>query len=536
MSDEYEQKTAQTLSDLLERKAEKLGDSTLFHFEDTEYSYDQINQNANAIASHLQAFGVKPGDVVGIFMYNRPEYIYTIFGLSKIGAVAAPIDTRFSGDALVHIFSETDAKVVFLDERTKDSYEAVRDSLPNVGLEVFAGSGDIDGSYREFEQLLTHNDIHEPNVEVAGADTCSIIYIQRYERKYPQGVMLPHYSYINTGTECTQNLFSLGSEDCIFTTLPFYSSYPIQMGLTGAMIAEAEFSFARQFQRETFWNLVRAYDATMILYLGRMLSVLHNQERKSKDNENPAKYAFGYGFGVETDESMIAEFEERFDITVIQGYGITPTATVATSNRPESRKLGSVGTPISYADVKIVDEDDWFVPTGETGEIVVRSERPNTMMSGFFNDSTLLENVCRNQWIHTNDIGYKDEDGFVHFVGRKSDTIELGRVAGRISSLEIESIIDTHPSVSESVVLGVLDQSGEEAIKAVVATENDDLSPIDISAFCEQRLDYHKLPRYIEIRGELPRSSTGKIRKEALKQTNITEGIWDRERGYSLSQ
>jgi acyl-CoA synthetase (AMP-forming)/AMP-acid ligase II len=158
------------------------------------------------------------------------------------------------------------------------------------------------------------------------------------------------------------------------------------------------------------------------------------------------------------------------------------------------------------------------------------------MMQRFFKDPELTEEVCRNRWIHTNDIGYKDEDGFVYFVANKTDTIELGRVAGRISSLEIESVIDSHPDVSESVVFGVSGGGDDEAIKAVVIPENDQLTPIDVSNHCERQLAYHKLPRYIEICDNLPRTSADKVQKDALQETQTSKGVWDREGGYNLQQ
>lgn len=522
-----------TVGALLEEKAAKVGDTTFFCYQGSSFSYQELNRKANAVANKLVRMGVSSGDVVCISLYNRPEYLYTLFALAKIGAIAAPIDTRFSGGVLEHILAETEAQVLILDPDTRDTYEGVRNDT-NIGAEFFVGD-DAGRPYRKFEQLLEGNETAPPNIEVQGEDICSITYIQRYQTRHPQGVMLPHYSYINTGRETAENILQLSRDDCVFTTLPFYSSYPVQMGVTAAMVAEAEFAFEKQFDRAHFWEWIRSYDATIFLYLGRMLSVLLNQG--ASGSENPTEYALGHGFGFDTDENLIRNFERRFDIDVLEAYGITPTATLATSNLPGGRNVGSVGQPLSYVDVKIVDEDDWVVPTGEKGEIVVRSTRPNTMMREFYRNPELTIRVSRNQWIHTNDIGYVDDDGYLYFVANKADSIHLGRVGGRISSLEIESVIDSHPGIAESAVLGVSDEVGEEAIKAVVVPEDDaDLSPIDVSKHCEKKLTYHKLPRYIEFRDELPRSQSGKIRKSRLRGTSMTDGVWDRESGYNLNR
>jgi acyl-CoA synthetase (AMP-forming)/AMP-acid ligase II len=528
--------SVRTLGGLLERRAATCGEETFFRCSGEAYTYRELNARANAIASELHANGVADGDVVGIYMYNRPEYLYAVFALAKLGAVAAPIDTRFTGDALTHVLSETDADVVVLDEETRSAYEAVRNDAATIGTEFYVGPDASQGPYRDFELLLGGDERSPPDVEVGGSDPCAVIYVQRYRRPDPQGVVLPHYSYVNTGRESSRELLDLSEDDCVFTTLPFYSSYPMQMGVAGAMMAGAEFAFEKQFDGDRFWEWIRQYDATVFLYLGRMLSVLYNQETRDGDEDNPAAYAIGHGFGFGSDETMIANFERRFDVTVLEAYGITPSATIATANRPGDRRLGSVGKPTTDAAVKIVDGDDWEVPTGETGEILLRSTSPNAMFSGFHADDSLTADVCRNQWIHTNDVGYVDEDGYLYFVASKTNTIHLGRVAGRISSLEIESVIGSHPAVEDAVVFGVPEQHGDEAIKAVVVpAEGERVNPIDVSEHCEKQLTYHKLPRYVEIRDELPRSPSGKVRKDRLEET-APPRVWDRESGYDLNR
>lgn len=523
--------TVRTLGELIEVKADELGETTFFCYQDEEYSYAHLNRKANTVANELSRMGISSGDIVGISLYNSPEYLYTLFALAKIGVIAMPINTRFSGDTLEYVLTEANPRALILDSDTRSAYEAVR-SDTNIGTEFFVG--DDGQQYQNFDQLLEGNESAAPDIEVSGKDACSVIYIQRYEMRQPQGVVLPNYSYINTGLETFRTILDITEDDCLFTTLPFYSSYPIQMGVTGAMIAEARFAFEKQFDSTRFWDWIRTHDATIFLYLGRMLSVLLNQD-ESRD-ENPTEYALGHGFGFDAEENLIDDFERRFNITVLEAYGITPTATIATSNLPDDRKVGSVGQPLSYVDVKVVDDNDWEVPPGEIGEILVRSTRPNTMMRVIHENPELTVELCRNQWIHTNDIGYVDEDGYLHYVANKADSIKLGRVGGRISTLEIESVIDSHPKIAESAVLGVSDDEGNKTIKAAVVPEDGtDLNPIDVSRHCEKKLTYHKLPRYIELREELPRSPSGKLLKNRL-QDNSSDRVWDRENGYTLNR
>jgi acyl-CoA synthetase (AMP-forming)/AMP-acid ligase II len=525
-----------TLGGLLERRAAAYGDRTIFRSADETCSYATLDAKANAIANELYTSSIGAGDTVSLYMYNRPEYLYTLFALAKLGAVAVPIDTRFTGESLTHVLTETDTDIVILDGDTEPEYDAVRNDFSTTSHEFFVGEEATGRPYNDFDLLLEGDESTAPNVTVDGDTTCSVLYVQRYQETTPQGVMLPHYSYVHTAEKTSRDLLDLSPKDCIFTTLPMYSSYPIQAGITTALFAGAEFAFEKQFDSDLFWDWIQRYDATYFLYLGRMLSVLNNKTESADDDDNPAAYALGHGFGFERDRRLIADFERRFDITVFEAYGITPTATLGTANRVDDQRFGSVGKPFSHVEIKIVDENDWEVPTGETGEILVRSTKLNTMFHGFYEDSSLTSEVCRNQWIHTNDIGYVDEDGYLYFVASKRNTIHLGRIAGRISSLEIESVIESHPAVKEAVVVGVSKRTGGEAIKAlVVPHEGASVSPIDVSDHCEKQLTHQKLPRYIEVRSELPRTGSGKIRRDGLADTS-SAAVWDRKSGYDLNR
>jgi acyl-CoA synthetase (AMP-forming)/AMP-acid ligase II len=536
MSDSAPPRSVRTVKDALESKAEKRGEQTFLQYGDQSLSLAGLNERANTIANALADRGVEPGETVCLFLYNSMEYVTTYFALAKLGAIVAPIDTRFTGETLSLVLSETDASTIFLDADTREEYEHVRDDVANITTEYFVGEQPNNRPYRRFETLRTGDPSSPPDVSVSETDTLSVTFIQRYATEEPKGVLLPHYSYINTGWEVCANLFDFDSSDRIFTTLPLYSIFTVQLGIMGALLGDSRIALSKPFDPDTFWDLVERYDASIILYLGRMLSVLYNQATDQTREANPVDLAIGHGFGFGTDETLIENFEERFDITVLEGYGVTQTATVATYNTPDDRRIGSSGRPVSYANVQIVDDNDWPVSPGETGEIVIRPTRPNTMLQGYRDDHESTVELCRNQWIHSGDIGYMDEDGYLHFVANRDNSIYRGRIAGRISSLEIESVINAQSDVRESAVVGVESEGGSEAIKAVVVPrEGVDLNPVDICRHCEQQLPYLKVPRYIDIRSELPRNASGKIRKGELRST-ARQDTWDRESGYELSR
>ena len=525
----------ETVGQALERQADRLGEQPFLTFGDQQLSYGELDRRANAIANELAAGGVEPGEPVCLFLYNSLEYVAAYFALAKLGAVVAPVDTRFSGETLEAVLSRTEANTIVVDAETRAAYEDVRSQIPNLTTEYYVSDESDTHPYRDFDRLLDGDRDSPPAAAPDETDTLSVTFVQRHAAEKPKGVMLPHYSYLNTGWEVSANIFDFSASDRLFTTLPLYSIFTVQLGVMGALLADAEFVLAPPFEPDAFWDQVATHDATIILYLGRMLSVLYNQEAGLEREQNPVDLAIGHGFGFGTDETLIENFEERFGITVLEGYGVTQTATIATYNRPTDRKIGSSGRPVSYADVAIVDENDWPLEAGETGEIVVRPRRPNTMLQGYYNDPSETVEVCRNQWIHSGDIGYLDEEGYLHFVANEDNSIYRGQIAGRISSLEIESVINSHAAVEESAVVGVENEGGGEEIKAVVVPDADtDLNPVDVCRHCEQQLPYLKVPRYIDVRGELPRNATGEVRKQHLRERNGTD-VWDRESGFELS-
>ena len=535
MTNQGPPESMRTVVEALERTASDRESEPFLRHRDRTISYGEINQQANAIANGLVEQGVDPGDHVGLLMYNNMEFVSTFFALSKLGAVAAPIDTRFTGETLVYVLSESDIGVLLVDSYTYEEYDAVRDDIPQQMIEFFVGGERFDQRYQEFEDLLRFSS--DPlDRSLNGSNTMSLTYVQQHPTDQPKGVLMPQFAYVNTAWEAAKNLFDYYEDDRLFTTLPLYSILTFQLGVMGALLSGAEFVFETRFEPERFWDQIESYDATVFLYLSRMLSVLYNQDIDPKRGTTPAELGVGASPGFASDEALFRDFEDRFDLTILEGYGTTSVSTIATYNRRDERNLESVGKPPSYVNLAIVDESGWPVPTGERGEIVVRPTRPNSMMSGYYKNLEQTVEDCRNQWIHTGGIGYRDEDGYVYFVATKENSIYRGRIAGRISSLEIESVVNALPEVEAVTVFGVMNERGGEDIKVVIVPADDvDITPVDICRHCEKQLPYLKVPRYIEIRNQLPRNPSGKIRMDKLRSAGSGDA-WDRESGYELSR
>jgi crotonobetaine/carnitine-CoA ligase len=222
-------------------------------------------------------------------------------------------------------------------------------------------------------------------------------------------------------------------------------------------------------------------------------------------------------------------FDRRFGMTLVTAYGQTETSFV-TYDTPGDWRDGSCGRPAPGFQVAVVDPADRALPAGESGEIVVRPEDPYSMCSGYHGMPEQTVAASRNLWWHSGDSGHFDADGWLYFDGRIKDIIRRRGV--NISAHEVESAVDEHPAVLESAAIAVPSELSEDEIKVVVVVRHGlELTHDELVEHCASRLPRHMVPRYVELRSTaLPRTSTEKIAKEALRADGVTADTFDREK------
>lgn len=524
VSDRYE-----TLMSLFADRAASEGDSPLVHTAEQVYSYQDIHRDSNAIANALVDQGVEPGDRICTFLKNSPEYIAVWFGIAKAGGVMVSLNDSLQDEGLAYVLRDSTATTIVVDASTRENYETIRGNDNDVETEFLLGETSPGAGYRPFEELLDADRSAPPDRSRRGSDPMSIIYTSGTTGK-PKGVILPRYSYINAGHEFVDEMLPIGSNDRLFTTLPLSHCNAQQMTVTGSIMAATDFVLYAEFDPNRFWDQIRRHDATVFNYLGTMITNLHNTDEQPDDADNPAVYGIGAGAPPE----VIDEFEPRFDVQLVEGYGLTETATVAAVNPTDAPRRGSIGKPLSYTEMEVVDDQGQPLPPGEEGEIVVRPTEPNSFMLGYHNKPEETVDAWKDLWFHTGDIGYKDEDGYFYFVDRKAYAIR--RPGASVSSYEVESVLSDHPALKEAAVFGVPDEHGNEAVKAVVVPKPDrNPTPVDVVSYCDGKLAYFKVPRFVEIRDELPKTTTERVKKYELTAEGNRD-VWDRESGYELKR
>jgi len=521
---------------ILADKAKKLKDQAFIYFKDRTVSFEELNNNANRVGNALLNMGVKKGDKVCIMMTARPESLYPWFGLSKIGGVEVPINTAYKGDLLQYIINTCDAEIIILDQQLVDRIKMIEGDLRNIrNLVVFSERPDSKISNPTSFEVIPFSELlkgaeTDPTIELDWGELTCILFTSG-TTGLSKGAMIPVNFMYRLGSRHAQ-VARYNSEDVTYSYLPFFHIGG-KMVAVAALLAEAKMVLRERFSVSKFWEDARRYGVTLFFQLGGIMNMLYSQPEKEDDVDNP----IDKGYCVPIAYEIADDFMKRFNIKKLQEcYGATEDGLVISTPWDEQRRERSCGKPGNLYEAIIADENDMELPPGGVGEILVRTKEPYAMMLGYYKMPEETLKALRNFWFHTGDQGYMDKEGWFYFKDRTKDVVR--RQGENISSFEVEKVINKHPKVAESAIFGVPSELGEDEVMAVVVLkEGEKLKPEELIAFCEDRIAYFAIPRYVEFRESLPRTPTEKVEKYRLKSEGVTENSWDRVKaGYELKR
>lgn len=517
------------LGKVLEDKARRVPDKVFIKTRNSQATYAEVDSASNRFANLLLRLGLKKNDKVCLMLNNGLEHIYCWFGCSKIGAVDVPINIDYKGQILEYIIDNSDASILVLDqqylERIKFS-EAKLKKLKYVLVIVPPGEEQIrfDLPFKVFNLNVVERESDRlPEVSVYYYDIETIIYTSGTTGP-SKGVMQPYAQCYFFGWQLAKSL-GLLADDIYYNCLPVFHSNARYACVYACLLAEAQVAMVPRFTRSGFWSDVHYFGATCFNILGAMAPLLTSLPATPEDAENTARLTW-----IAPVPEPYKGFEKRYGLKTVSGFGLTECCPVIITPLNEERPEGSCGKISEGFECRIVDEHDNEVPVGKTGEMIVRNSDPYNMFCGYYNMPEKTLECYRNLWFHTGDAMYRDKDGWYYFVDRIKDAIR--RRAENISSYEVELVINSHPNVLESAVIAIKDLIfTEDEVKAcVVLKPHSTLTPEDLISFCTLRMPYFHVPRYIEIMGSLPKTSTAKVDKAKLRECGLTAETWDREK------
>jgi crotonobetaine/carnitine-CoA ligase len=516
-----------TLGRLAHNQARKLGNKPFILYKDRRVTYAEFDERGNRVANSLAQLGVRKGDKVALLLDNSVEFLFIWYGIAKLGAVEVPINTELKGEMLRHVLVNSDSIMLVVEAYYLDRVALIASNIPNIrNIVVFPelpAEQPLPPSLRVVDYRdLMQGSLTPPEVEVKPSDLMAVMYTSGTTGP-AKGVMLSHEYAFHFAEQKAVHLRT-GPDDVIYNCYPMYNATGQFETTMVAMVTGSTVAHTDRFSAGRFWDEIRAYGATEFVYMGGILSILFKQPERPDDANNPVRAAYG----CPTPRDIQRDFEKRFGLVLIEVYGSTEAGPV-TFNPYDSPKVGSCGKPTSGYDVRIFDDDDREVGPNEIGEIVIRPQKPFSMLTGYYKMPEKMAEVCRNFWYHTGDLAYYDEDGYLFFVQRKKHAIR--KKGYMISSWDIEQTANQHPAVLESAVVGVPDELGEDEIKvAVVPAKRAKLGHEALWNYLCERLPYYMVPRYIVFKEAFSKTPTQRIEKYHLQEEGVTPDTWDAER------
>jgi crotonobetaine/carnitine-CoA ligase len=501
-----------TLGALVRGKARKNGNRVAFRFASREISYADLDRESDRVANGLAASGIGVGDRVACLLFNTPEFPFLWFGAAKRGATLVPLNTGLKGEILRYELADSAPAGLVADRRLWDSYAPFRDSLhiPREWVATPEGEGEpLPAGTKPYSELPSDRAI-DPWPTVRPGDAASIMYTSGTTGP-PKGAIIPHQKLITTPTEIGRRS-RITPNAVLYSGLPLFHCNAQEMTALSALLNDATAAFDERFHASTYWETAAKLGATHISLLIAMINVLFKQPEKPTDRTHTVRTALTAG----ATRAVWPEFERRFGVTIIELYGMTECGCTTTMNPPDAIRVGSIGTPLGFVEADVVDDDDRPVPANTRGELVVRPKGAFTMFSGYLNKPEKTVESWRNLWFHTGDYVTRDEDGYYYFVDRKKDVIR--RRGENLAPYDVESVMNRHPAVFESVVVGVPSPLGEEDVKAFVQLQpGAKVTPKELFEFCATNLPFFMVPKYIEFLDEIPRTANQKAQRFVLK-------------------
>jgi crotonobetaine/carnitine-CoA ligase len=517
---------ARTLPKMLMRQAERYGDRRLVTISGKTLTYAGTLAAAAGYAGALAQAGVKAGDRVAIMCGNRVELLLTVLGCGWLGAVAVPINTASRGPQLEHILGNCGARLLVIErELTPVLVPLARDRIALQALWLVG-----EGQGQELPQLKS--DPFPPPGEpipphpVEPADMLAILYTSG-TTGLSKGVCCPHAQYFWWGFYAA-HLLGVGEADVLMTTLPMFHTNALT-SFYQALLHGATLIVEPRFSASGFIASLAQQKATVTFVLGAMVPILLAQEPRSTDREHSVRVVLAPAVPAH----FHRQFTQRFGIGLIDGYGSTETNCIIGASVAEQRP-GSMGRLLSGFSARVVDTHDNEVPDGEAGELTLRADEPFAFATGYFGMADKTVEAWRNLWFHTGDRVVRDNDGYYRFIDRMKDAIR--RRGENISSYEVEQVIVSHPEVENAAVFPVRSELAEdEVMTAVVLRSGAQLNHAALLDFCQPRMPYFAVPRFVEFVDALPVTENGKVTKYKLRERGVTAATWDRDKaGYKV--
>ncbi|KAL3521535.1 hypothetical protein ACH5RR_019684 [Cinchona calisaya] len=504
-----------TLTGLLRKVAEKFPSQRALSVSGKfDLNHARLHELIERTASSLVAAGVKPGDVIALTFPNSVELVITFLAVIRARATAAPLNPAYTADEFEFYLSDSESKILFTSREGNSPAQAAASKLniPHVTVTLpDAGSDVVLSSQYESDPNpdLLSKLINDPN------DVSLFLHTSGTTSR-PKGVPLTQLNLVSSVNNI-KSVYKLTESDSTVIVLPLFHVHGLMAGLLSSIGAGGAVTLpaAGRFSASTFWSDMIKYNATWYTAVPTIHQIILDRHLNSPEPVYP-NLRFIRSCSAALAPSILARLEEAFRAPVLEAYAMTEASHLMSSNPlPEDgpHVAGSVGKPVGQ-EMAILDENGKAQEDDANGEVCIRG--PN-VTKGYKNNPEANKSAFQFGWFHTGDLGYLDSDGYLHLVGRIKELINRG--GEKISPIEVDAVLLSHPDISQAVAFGVPDDKyGEEINCAVVPREGSNIDESEVSRYCKKNLAVFKVPKKVFITDSLPKTATGKIQRRVVAE------------------
>ena len=508
------------IAEFLFESAKGYPEQTALVFEGRRIDFRTLDERVHRLASALEREGVKRGDHVGVFSTTCPQQVELLFAAAGIGAVFVPFNYRFRAEEAAQVINDSEAASVFFEAQYQELIEGMRPVLTRVKRFICFEEA-VPGSL-DYEELLQSGDHEELSISTTGEDLAMILYTSGTSG-FPKGVMYTHGHLITRIEERRKNLGFLSPGAVILLVVPTYHTGGIQTILS-CIRYPLVMVLMPQFRTRLFLETVEKERVESCLLVPAMIKRIVDHPDVDRYDLSSLKL-ITYGTAPIA-PVVLKKAMSKIKAIFAQGYGMTEGSITmlgpmdhildgpAEEVEKKIKRLDSAGKPMPDVELRIVDQDDRPLPQGQAGKVLAKGP---AIMTGYWKAPEATQRVIRDGWLDTGDMGYLDEEGYLFLAGRDKDIIIRG--GENISPKEVENVLDAHPKVAESAVIGLADLEWGETVRAVVVLKKGMQATEDeLIEYCRQRLASYKKPTSVVFVEALPRNPVGKVMKRILRE------------------